>query len=78
MIQIFNRKTKSYEEEKVFGDKYIKWCYESPLGKNITELIVKRKIISSIYGFFCNSTLSKKKILSFIKDYEINMHECIK
>ena len=40
MIQIFNRKTKHYEEEKVFGDKYIKWCYESPLVKNISEIIV--------------------------------------
>lgn len=78
MIQIFNRKTKSYEEEKVFGDKYIKWCYESPLGKNMTELIVKRKIISSIYGFYCDRALSKRKIPSFIKDYEINMQECIK
>ena len=78
MIQIFNRKTKHYEEEKVFGNKYIKWCYESPLGKNITELIVKRKIISSIYAFHCNRALSKNKIPNFIKDYDINMNECIK
>lgn len=78
MIQIFNRKTKSYEEEKVFGDKYIKWCYESPLGKSMTELIVKRKIISSIYGFYCDRALSKRKIPGFVKDYEINMQECIK
>ena len=28
MIKIYNRKTNSYEEEKVAGEKYLSWCYD--------------------------------------------------
>ena len=52
MIRIYNRKTSKYDIEKVAGEKYIKWTYESPLGKSLLELFVKRKLFSKIYGFF--------------------------
>lgn len=72
MIKIYNRSTKQYDTEKVLGDKAIKWSYESPIGKGITELIVKRKIFSKFYGLYNDSSLSKKKIPSFIKDFNID------
>ena len=52
MIQIYDRKTKTYSVEKVMGGKAIKWSYESPIGKNLTNLIIKRKIFSKIYGIY--------------------------
>lgn len=73
MILVYNRTTKSYEEEKVAGVKYLEWCYQSPSGRRITELIVKKKICSKLYGFFCDSKLSKKKIPQFIDNFNINM-----
>lgn len=78
MIQIYNRSTKSYEEELVAGKKYIEWTYESPVGKGITELIAKRKIFSKLYGKFCDSKLSTNKITSFVKDFDIDMNMSIK
>lgn len=72
MIKIYNRKTKTYEIEKVLGDKAIKWSYESPIGKGFTELILKRKVFSRIYGIYNDSLLSKKKINSFIKNFDID------
>ena len=43
MIRIYNRKTGKYDIEKVAGEKYIKWTYESPLGKSLLELFIKKK-----------------------------------
>ena len=48
MIKFYNRQTKSYEEEKVAGAKYLNWCYESPVGKSLTELLVKKKLVSKV------------------------------
>ena len=73
MIQVYNRKTKNYEVEKVAGEGYIKWSYESPIGKNLTELLIKKKLFSKLYGNYCDTTLSKKKIPKFIKDFNIDM-----
>lgn len=74
MILVYNRTTKSYEEEKVAGAKYLEWCYQSPSGKRITELVVKKKLCSKLYGFFCDTKLSKKKIPKFINNFDINMN----
>ena len=76
MIRIYNRKTSKYDIEKVAGEKYIKWTYESPLGKSLLELFVKRKLFSKIYGFFCNTKFSKRKIKSFINSFSIDMSKC--
>lgn len=73
MIQIYNRTTKSYEEELVAGKKYIKWTYESPIGKGITELIAKKKLFSKMYGIYCDTKLSANKISSFIDNFNIDM-----
>lgn len=74
MIQVYNRKTKNYEVEKVAGGNYIKWSYESPIGKSFTELLIKKKLFSKLYGAYCDSSLSKKKISKFIKDFNIDMN----
>ena len=74
MIKIYNRKTNSYEEEKVAGEKYLRWCYESPVGKTLTELLIKKKLASRLYGKYCDTTFSKRKISKFIKDFDIDMN----
>ncbi|WP_294394566.1 phosphatidylserine decarboxylase [uncultured Clostridium sp.] len=74
MIQIYDRNSKSYEEELIAGKKYIEWTYESPAGKKITELIAKRKVFSKLYGMYCDTKHSAKKIPSFVKDFNIDMN----
>lgn len=73
MIKYFNRKTKQYEIEQVAGEKYLTWIYSSPVGMKLLELIVKKKIFSKLYGYFCSSKYSKKNIYPFIKNFNINM-----
>lgn len=75
MIKYFNRKTKSYEVENVAGGNYLKWTYSSPLGLNFLELLVKKKLFSKLYGSFCDSPLSKRKIHKFIKEFNIDENE---
>ncbi|MCT8978728.1 phosphatidylserine decarboxylase [Clostridium sp. CX1] len=73
MVKFYNRQTKSYEIEQVAGDKYLQWTYSSPIGMRLLELLVKKKIFSSIYGSYCDSKRSRKKISSFVKSFDINM-----
>ncbi|SHK42813.1 phosphatidylserine decarboxylase [Hathewaya proteolytica DSM 3090] len=72
MIKYYDRKTKKIEIENVAGDKYLNWVYTSPIGKGLLELIVKRKFFSSLYGKYCDSNMSKKKILKFIDEFNID------
>lgn len=78
MINVYNRKTKKYDIENVAGEKYIKWAYETPLGKGLTELLIKKKLFSKIYGLYCDSKFSSKKIAPFIKNFNIDMSISLK
>jgi phosphatidylserine decarboxylase len=73
MIKYYNRETKEYEIEKVAGDKYLKWTYSSPVGMKFLELLIKKKLFSKIYGSFCDSKRSLKKVQAFVEDFDINM-----
>lgn len=72
MIKIYNRETKRYEVEQVAGLNYINWSYSSPVGKGFLELFIKKKMFSRIYGLYCSSKLSKKKIPKFIDKFDID------
>ena len=74
MIKVYNRKNKDYEIEKVAGDNFLKWCYESPIGKGLTELLVKKKLFSKLYGNYCNTKFSRDKIPAFIEDFNIDLN----
>ncbi|WP_040215160.1 phosphatidylserine decarboxylase [Clostridium polynesiense] len=76
MIKIYNRKTKEYDIEKVAGDKYLKWVYTSPVGKSLTELFIKKKLFSRLYGLYCDTSFSAKKVDAFIRDFDIDMSLC--
>jgi phosphatidylserine decarboxylase len=75
MITYIDRKTGELKFEKVAGEKSLKWLYNSPIGMNVLELIVKKKIFSYFYGKMQDFTISKGKINDFIKKYEIDETE---
>ncbi|KAJ50813.1 phosphatidylserine decarboxylase [Clostridium tetanomorphum] len=77
MIKIYNRKTNNYDVEKVSGEKYLNWTYSSPVGISFLELIIKKKFFSFLYGKYCDSKSSSKKIKDFVKEFNINMDEAI-
>lgn len=74
MISYYDRKTKSLETEKVVGDKSIRAIYCNPLGKGLLELFVKKRLFTKLYGSYCDTEYSSKKIDNFIKEYDINMN----
>jgi phosphatidylserine decarboxylase len=75
MIKYYNRKENKYEIEKVAGEKYLNWSYSSPSGKGLLELFLKKKLFSKLYGHYCDTKISSRKINGFIKDFNIDMSE---
>jgi len=73
MIKYYNRKLNKYELEKVAGEKYLNWTYSSPAGIGLVELLFKKKLFSKIYGYYCDTKISSRKINDFIKTFDIDM-----
>lgn len=74
-IRFFNRRSQTYEEEKIYGDAALRWAYYNPLGKLITKLIVKNPLVSKMYGWLMSRSNSRKKIQPFIDQYSVDTNE---
>ena len=60
--------------EKVYGEAWVKWLYQSPSGKLVKDLF-SRPFLSKLYGWYQNHSLSKRKITPFINQFSISMDE---
>lgn len=73
-INFYNRLTNTVEKEKVYGDKFVEWLYQTESGKTLSSFVCKAPI-SRLYGAVQDSFLSKKKIQPFIKNFHIAMED---
>ena len=74
-IYYVDRKTREKKQEKVAGFKLLEWIYQTKSGSIALESVLKRKLISSLYGRLQDVPFSSRKIKGFIEDLEIDMSE---
>lgn len=74
-ILFFNRYTQRVEREQVYGAAWMRWTYCHPFGRLALEAFVKRPIFSRWYGWRMNRAASRRKILPFIRTYDLKVNE---
>lgn len=75
MIKYYNRKSKKYEEENVAGKSAISLIYSNPVGNNLLPKLASKKVLTDLYGKFCDLKVSKIYIKKFVKKFDIDMRE---
>lgn len=74
MKKIYNRQTKSLEDEDQYGRKYLNFLYNTLLGRALLIVIIS-PIFSKINALYNKTFLSKNKVKKFIKKYNIDINE---
>jgi len=74
-ILIYNDRKKCIEEEVVFGDAFVRFLYQNPIGALVTPLIAGNHLISKAYGLLKASASSTRQIDPFCKKFGLNMDE---
>ena len=74
-IQYFNRHTARVEREVVYGEGFLRWTYQHPLGRLALHLFAKRSLFSRWYGWRMKQPASRAKVAPFIKRYGIETAE---
>lgn len=72
-IQYYDRDSGLIKTEKVAGEKWLVWLYNNPVGEATLWLLVKRKVVSSVYGNSMDRASSTKKIQPFVEEFNIDM-----
>ena len=61
------------EQERIVAERWMRLIYENPVGRASMLWWVKRKAVSRIYGLYCRTRLSARKIPKFIRENDIDM-----
>lgn len=74
-IRFYNRLSGTYEEEAIYGERFLRWTYYTPLGKVALKLLVGKPLFSRWYGWLMDHSSSRKKIIPFIHRYGLEIGE---
>lgn len=74
-IEYFDRRTRQYESEQVYGEKFLRWTYGTALGRLALHGFVKRALFSRWYGKRMSDPASRAKVIPFIQDYRLDVGE---
>lgn len=74
-IQFFNRYTAQVETEAVYGEGFLRWAYQNPLGRLALHALVKRALFSKWYGRRMQRPSSRSKIQPFVEQYGTDLTE---
>ena len=77
-IRYFHRAKRTVETEAVYGEKWLRWTYETTLGRFALDAAVKRAALSRYWGWKMSRPDSVRRILPFIIDYGLNVDEFAK
>lgn len=73
-IKFINRQTGKTEVEKVYGDWFINFLYQTGAGHRVGKVFTN-KYFSKFYGAFQDLPASHKKVRPFIEKFNINIDE---
>lgn len=72
MAEVYQRSTGRMEEERIFGERALHFTCNTKIGQILTNLILKRKLVSKIVAHHYKTRRSAKKIPAFLQKYHID------
>lgn len=74
-VEFFDRYTGERRTEEIYGERWLRWAYETPAGRLATGVVVRRALFSHVYGWFMDAPSSRARIAPFIAQYGLDAEE---
>ena len=74
-IIFYNRYTRQLEQEKILGERSLRWVYGSALGRLSLHLLIKRAFFSRLIGALKSTRRSARSLPAFVQEYGIDTDE---
>ena len=74
-IRYYHRLKEAYEEEAIYGERYLRWVYHHPLGNLFLKRLAGNPLLSRYYGWLMDRPSSRKRIIPFIERYGLEVEE---
>ena len=77
-IEYWHRQKQVVETERIYGEGWLRFTYENPVGRLALHLLVRRAVFTWYLGWRMNQKLSATKVLPFIIDFDLDADEFAK
>lgn len=74
-IEYYDRYSRVIKAEKVFADAFLYWSYNTIPGRFATGLLVRQKNLSRLYGWYCRSRWSRRRMKPFVQKMNISINQ---
>ena len=73
-----DRYTGELHEEQIYGEKFLRWAYETGFGRVTTNALVKRAFFSKLYGWWVSRPASQIEAVKFVERFGLDPAEFVK
>ena len=77
-IRYYDRYARAVKTEHIYGERWMRFAYENPVGRFFVWLLARRAVFSQWYGHKMRKPESALRIIPFIAKYEIDVDEFAK
>ena len=77
-IRYFDRQSRTLKTEAIYGEKWLRFAYENPVGSFFVWLLARRAAFSQWYGWKMNKASSARLVIPFINTYGVDVDEFAK
>jgi len=74
-IRYYDRYKQTVATEQIYGEKWLRWAYETAPGRLTVWLFARRAWFSKWYGWKMNKRVSALRIIPFIAQYDVDVDE---
>jgi phosphatidylserine decarboxylase len=70
-----DRRLAVLKTEPIYAAGFLMWCYNTRSGRFLTRLLLSRRFVSALYGWYYNRPWTRRKILPFARSMGVNLDE---
>ncbi len=72
-----DRRLGELKTDPIYAAALLDWCYNTRLGRLLTRLVLSRRIVSLLYGWYYKQPWTRRKILPFVRTMQVNTEELL-
>jgi phosphatidylserine decarboxylase len=70
-----DRRSGELKTDPIYASAFLDWCYNTPSGILATRLVLSRRVVSHLYGWYYGRSWTRRKIAAFARAMGVDLSE---
>jgi phosphatidylserine decarboxylase len=74
-LAYLDRKSRQLKTDPIYASAFLDWCYNAPSGILATRMVLSRRLVSRLYGWYYRQSWTRRKIAPFARAMGVDLSE---